>query len=75
VTSFGRPHSELVACDSVGTDLADQKQVVVVCDHDWPVLAPRTSPVEQTSTMARERFQGFAIRSLSLTSDYVALVV
>jgi hypothetical protein len=75
VTSFGRPHSELVACDIVGTDLADQKQMVVVCDDDSRMLAPRTLPVEPTSTMAWERFQGFAIRSLSLTSDYVALVV
>jgi transposase len=26
----------------VGIDLADHKQVVVVCDHDWQVLARRT---------------------------------
>ena len=26
----------------VGVDLADAKQMVVVCDHDWKVLARRT---------------------------------
>ncbi len=29
----------------IGIDLADKKQMVVVCDHDWKVLARKDLPL------------------------------
>ena len=54
-------------CDIVGTDLADRKQMVAVCDRDSRVLAPRTSPAEPTSTMARA--DAFRVRDPVVVAD------